>query len=180
MADTARVAAELLDVPWEKCEVVWGNTGKHVPWSSGQWGSQTIHAHTRANYVAALDAKRKLQEIAARDLGGTPEDFEVGDERVFLRADPASGLSFERAARRAIELGGPYDGHELSDELNEMTTQSAGALAGQGLMGVAKDTPAARGSDLFLCGRLCPRSRSMSRPVRSRSSTTLPPPTAGW
>jgi xanthine dehydrogenase molybdenum-binding subunit len=33
-SDTARVAAEVLGVPWEQCEVVWGNTGKHLPWTT--------------------------------------------------------------------------------------------------------------------------------------------------
>ena len=68
--DLARVAAEVLDVPWEKVEVVWGDTGKHLPWTCPSVGSQTTHAMTRANYAGAMDARRKLQEIAARDLGG--------------------------------------------------------------------------------------------------------------
>ena len=42
-------------------------------------------------------------------------------------------------AQRAIDLGGKYDGHELPEDINGMTTASATALAGQGLMGVAKD-----------------------------------------
>ena len=33
---------------------------------------------SRTNYAAAMDARRKLQEIAAKDLGGAPEDYEVG------------------------------------------------------------------------------------------------------
>ena len=43
--------------------------------------------------------------------------------------------------RRAgpIELGGEYDGHELPKEIHAVTRDSAGALAGSGLMGVAKD-----------------------------------------
>ena len=49
------------------------------------------------------------------------------------------GLSFARVAQRAIDLGGTYDGHELPEDINGMTTASATALAGQGLMGVAKD-----------------------------------------
>ena len=73
--DTARVAAEVLGTPWENYEIVWGNTERHSPWSSPQAGSQTTHAHTRANYAAALDAKRKLQEIAANELGGRPESY---------------------------------------------------------------------------------------------------------
>jgi len=87
-----------------------------------------------------MDAKRKLQEIAARDLGGSPDDYQIGGERVYRRGAPSRGLSYAQAARRAIELGGKYDGHQVADELNPMTKRSAAALAGQGLMGVAKDT----------------------------------------
>jgi CO/xanthine dehydrogenase Mo-binding subunit len=48
-------------------------------------------------------------------------------------------MSFGQAAQRAIALGGKYDGHELPADLNEMTARSATALAGTGLIGVAKD-----------------------------------------
>jgi CO/xanthine dehydrogenase Mo-binding subunit len=137
--DTARVAAEVLGMPWEKCEVIWGNTAKHLPWSSNQSGSQTTHAHTRANHAAAMDARKKLQEIAAKDRGGSPDDYDVGNERVFRKGSPGSGLSFAQAAKRAIELGGKYDGHELPMDINGVTKTSATALAGLGLMGVAKD-----------------------------------------
>jgi CO/xanthine dehydrogenase Mo-binding subunit len=85
-----------------------------------------------------MDAKKKLQEIAAKDLGGTPEDYEVGNERVFRKGGGA-GMTFAKAAQRAIELGAAYDGHELPQELYKFTKDSATALAGQGLMGVAKD-----------------------------------------
>jgi xanthine dehydrogenase molybdenum-binding subunit len=138
--DLARVAAEVLDMPWEKVEVVWGDTGKHLPWTCMSVGSQTTHAMTRANHAGAMDARRKLREIAARDLGGSADDYEIGGERVYFRGNGARGLSYEQAARRAIELGGQYDGHELPDDIHEMTQASATALAGLGLMGVAKDS----------------------------------------
>jgi CO/xanthine dehydrogenase Mo-binding subunit len=137
--DLARVAAEVLDVPWEKVEVVWGDTGKHLPWTCPSVGSQTTHAMTRANYAGAMDARRKLQEIAARDLGGAPAEYEIGGERVYRRGSPGRGMSYAQAARRAIELGGKYDGHELPEDINVMTRESASALTGLGLMGVAKD-----------------------------------------
>ncbi|HEX2460980.1 MAG TPA: molybdopterin cofactor-binding domain-containing protein, partial [Vicinamibacterales bacterium] len=92
--DLARVAAEVLDVPWEKVEVVWGDTGKHLPWTCPSVGSQTTHAMSRANYAGAMDARRKLQEIAARDLGGAPGDYEIGGERVYRRGSPGQGLSY--------------------------------------------------------------------------------------
>ena len=144
--DTARVAAEVLDMPWEKCEVIWGNTAKHLPWSSRQGGSQTAHANSRANYAAAMDAKRKLQEIAAHDLGGSPDEYDIGNERVFRKGSPARGLSYAQAAKRAIELAGKYDGHELPKDINVMTKESATAIVGAGLMGVARDNYGRKGN----------------------------------
>jgi CO/xanthine dehydrogenase Mo-binding subunit len=137
--DLARVAADVLAMPWEKVEVIWGNTGKHLPWTCLSVGSQTTHAMTRANYAGAMDAKRKLQEIAAMDLGGSPGDYDVGNERVYRRGSPGRALTYAQAARRAIELGGRFDGHAVPDDVNPMTKTSAAALAGLGLMGVAKD-----------------------------------------
>ena len=48
-------------------------------------------------------------------------------------------MSYGDAAKRAIELGGKFDGHELPADINPMTKGSATALAGTGLIGVAKD-----------------------------------------
>jgi CO/xanthine dehydrogenase Mo-binding subunit len=49
-------------------------------------------------------------------------------------------MSLAQAGQRAIALGGRFDGHELPEDINPMTRASATALAGLGLMGVAKDT----------------------------------------
>ena len=138
--DTSMAAAEVLGVPWEEVEVVWGNTDLALPWSSLQAGSQTTHAHTRANYAAGLQAKRLLQEIAAMDLGGAPENYDVGGGRVFRMGSPQVGMGFGEAASRAIELGGRYDGHELAESLDEMTVRAVETqLAGQGLVAAATD-----------------------------------------
>ena len=48
-------------------------------------------------------------------------------------------MSFADAAKKAIQLGGKYDGHEVPDNVNKFTKTSAAALAGQGLMAVARD-----------------------------------------
>ncbi|HXI28429.1 MAG TPA: xanthine dehydrogenase family protein molybdopterin-binding subunit [Vicinamibacterales bacterium] len=137
--DTARVAAEVLDAPWETVEVVWGDTSKNLPYTCTSDGSQTIHAMSRSNHAGAMDAKQKLLEIAARDLGGRPDDYRVGGGRVYQRANPARHLTFAQAAQRAIALGGKYDGHELPSNIHATTRAAAAALAGVGLMGVAKD-----------------------------------------
>ena len=137
-SDASRVAAEIMGVPWEKVEMTWGDTSKNLPWSCSSGGSQTTHAMTRAAHASAMDAKKKLQEIASKDHGGKPEDYEVAHERVFRKGGGA-GMSLAQAAQRAITLGGVYDGHELPPDINKMTKASATALAGQGLMGVGRD-----------------------------------------
>ncbi len=138
--DLARIAADILLMPWEKVHVVWGDTSKGLPYSCLSVGSQTTHAMTRANHAGAMDARRKLQEIAAQDLGGAPEDYELGNERVSRRGALGRGLSYADAAKRAIELGGKYDGHEVPAEVHATTKKAAQGLVGLGLMGVGKDT----------------------------------------
>ncbi len=138
--DLARVAADVLTMPWDKVVVNWGSTAKNIPWSAMSVGSQTTHAMTRANLAGAVDARLKLQEIAAKDLGGSPQDYTLANERVYRRGNPSRGLTFAQAAARAIELGGKFDGHELPADIHAVTRKSATALAGLGLMGVAKDT----------------------------------------
>jgi len=85
-----------------------------------------------------MDARKKLQEIAAKTLGGRPEEYEVANERVFRKRGGAS-MTLAQAARRAIELGGAYDGHQAPADLNNFTKASVAALAGQGLVAAAKD-----------------------------------------
>jgi len=136
--DVHRVGAEMLGVPWEKCEVVWGNTTQNLPFTCVSGGSQTTHAMTRAAHAVAMDARKKLQEIAAKKLGGRPEDYEVGNERVFRKGGGA-GITLAQAASYAIQLGGIYDGHEAPDDVHKLTKASVAALAGQGLVAAAKD-----------------------------------------
>ncbi|MGA7944672.1 MAG: xanthine dehydrogenase family protein molybdopterin-binding subunit [Candidatus Sulfotelmatobacter sp.] len=137
--DVHRAGAEVLGVPWEKCDVVWGNTTKSLPFTCVSGGSQTTHAMTRAAYATAIDAKKKLQEIAAKKLGGKPEQYEVANERVFRKGGGA-GMTLAQAAKYAIQLGGVYDGHEAPADVHKLTKASVAALAGQGLVAAANDT----------------------------------------
>ena len=137
---TSRVAAEVLKCDWESCKVIRGDSRKHLPWNLAQFGSNTSYTMTRTNYVAAMDAIDKLKEIAANDLGGMPDDYDIGGEKVFAKQDPAKHLTYAQAAQRAIEMGGKYSGQEIPEDLNPMTKDSVAGLAGTGLVGVAKDT----------------------------------------
>ena len=137
VSDVHRVAAQMLGMPWEKCDVSWGDTSKNLPWTCVSGGSQTTHAMTRASHAAASDAVKKLQQIAAKTLGGDPASYKVANERV--ASSGGRSMTLAQAAQKAIEMGGIFDGHELPKDINKVTRTSATALAGQGLMGVARD-----------------------------------------
>ena len=66
---------------------------------------------TRAAHAAGMDAKRKLQEIAAKTLGGTPDVVRSG-ERTRVRRRPqhdarAGGAEGDRARRQVRRPRGP-------------------------------------------------------------------------
>jgi CO/xanthine dehydrogenase Mo-binding subunit len=143
---TSRIAAEVLGYDWANCIVERGDTRRHLPWNIGQFGSNTSFTMARTNYVAAMDALGKLKEIAALDLGGTADDYDIAEEAVFRKSDPSQRISYARAAERAIELGGKYDGHESAEDMNPMTRASVAALAGSGLVGAARDNLPITGS----------------------------------
>src|SRR5690606_3301129 len=135
---TSRVAAEVLGVAWENCVIERGDSRKGLPWNLGQFGSNTSHTMSRTNYAAAMYARQLLTEIAAMDLGGSPGDYDLKDETVVAKAGGKS-LTFADAAKRAIELGGKYDGHEVPDDLFFITKAAVAGLAGTGLVAGAKD-----------------------------------------
>jgi xanthine dehydrogenase molybdenum-binding subunit len=136
--DVHRAGAEVLGVPWEMCDIVWGDSSKHLPFTCVSGGSATTHAMTRASHAVALECKQRLQEIAAKSLGGQPEHYDVADGRVFRKGGGA-GMTFAQASQHAIKLGGIYDGHEVTPDVNKLTKRSVAALAGQGLVASAKD-----------------------------------------
>lgn len=138
-ASTARVAAEVLGMEWENCIIERGDSSKHLPWNIGQFGSNTSFTMSRTNYAAAMDAKRKLQELAAMDLGGSADDYTLANERVININDSALSMSFAQAAARAIELGGHFSGLETPGDIFFLTQAATAGIAGSGLIGVAKD-----------------------------------------
>jgi xanthine dehydrogenase molybdenum-binding subunit len=145
--DVFRAAAEKLGVPWEICDITWGDTSKHLPYSCFAAGSRTISAMCRASWAVAEECTLRLKEVAAKTHGGDAVDYEVANQRVF-RKGGGVGLSFAEAAKRAIELGGIYDGHEANADVNPQTRLAVAGLTGQGLVVSAKDKYPCDG-DLF-------------------------------
>lgn len=138
-ASTSRAAAEVLKCDWENCEIHYGSTEANLPWNSYQAGSVSTFTHTRTNYVAAMDALRKMKLIAVDTMGGEADDYDIDGQRVFRIDNPAQGMSYGAIAARAIQLGGEYSGQTFPEDINEITQRSVQNLAGTGLVGVAKD-----------------------------------------
>jgi CO/xanthine dehydrogenase Mo-binding subunit len=93
-----------------------------------------------------MDAKQKLLEIAAAEFGGAADDYDIGDETVFAKSDRSRSLGYAKAAQRAIDIGGRYDGHEPPEDINPLTRDAAAGVAGTGLVGIAKDNYAISGT----------------------------------
>ena len=138
-ASTTRAAAEILKCDWADCIVHQGSSTRYLPIASTQTGSNTCWTMVRTNYVAAMDAVTKLKEIAAMSFGGSAEDYDIGEHRVFSRTDSAQSMTYAEAAQRAIELGGRFSGQEVPEELHQVTQLAVAGVAGTGLVGVAKD-----------------------------------------
>jgi CO/xanthine dehydrogenase Mo-binding subunit len=76
------------------------------------------------------------QEVASKTLGGNPASYTVSNGRV---SGGGGSMTFAQLAKKAIELGGKYDGHEPPEDVNEYTKNSMKNLAGQGLVVAARD-----------------------------------------
>jgi hypothetical protein len=99
-----------------------------------------------------MDAVGKLRR-SPRNVRRPPDNYDIDGKRVFRKGSPGTGMTYGQAAQRAIELGGRYDGHELPKDINPMTQGSATAIAGTGLVGVAKDNlPVAGQPSAFAVG----------------------------
>ena len=136
---TARVAADLLNVAWENVIIERGDSRLGLPWNRPQAGSLTASTESRTKYVAAMDLKDKLLDIAAQMLGGATGDYELGHEKVVSKADASKSISYAQAAQKAIELGGKYSAKEVPADINPVTKDGVAMIAGTGLVGVAKD-----------------------------------------
>src|SRR3954464_2590951 len=136
---TARVAADLLNCGWENVVIERGDTRKGLPFNSPQAGSLTASTQSRTMYAAAEDMKAKLTDIAAKTHGGQPADYVLGKEKVTHKSDASKSLTSKEAPTKPIPLGGKYSGKELPEDLNAITKQSVGMIAGTGLIAAAKD-----------------------------------------
>jgi len=138
----SRVAPEFLNYAWDNVVIERGDTRRGLPFNSNQAGSLTASTQSRTNYVAAMDMKGKLLDIAAQMLGGKADEYDLAEtgEKVVKKGDASKSITYAQAAQKAIELGGKYSGKTFPDDLNPVTKDAMQYVSGTGLVAVAKDT----------------------------------------
>jgi len=139
-AAVGRMVAETMDVPWEQVEVSWGRSDESS-FTLGQFSSNTTFTEGLANVKAAETAVQYLTELAAEELGGSAEEYELSDGEV-VNSDNGDSLALGEAAQLAVDAGGKYDGSEVPQEYQESlvptTIAAAGGLTGNALVAFGK------------------------------------------
>ena len=155
--DVHRAAAEALNVPWDACDIVWGDTSKHLPYTCDSGGSQTVHAMTRAGHAVGLECVQRLKEVAAKKLGGQPEEYEVANLRVTRKGGGGTELCGSRATRHQAGRNLRWPRCESRCEQSDKTV--CGSTRGAGTSGISERQVSARWRFVFLSCVLC-RGRS--------------------
>ena len=154
-AATSRVAAEVLGYKWDNVVIVRGRSDNHLPWMIGQFGSNTTSPPHAATTLRRSMPRTSSSRSPSTSWAAPPTDYDLKDERVVHKSDASKSISFAEAAKKAIELGGKYSGKEVPNDINPLTKASATALAGSGLIGVAKDKLPKRGLTPALVAGFC-------------------------
>jgi CO/xanthine dehydrogenase Mo-binding subunit len=88
----AQIAADVFKMSPERVRVFWGDTD-HVPFSTGSISQSSTYNVGKGVYLAALDAKNQVFQLASKRLGAFPKDLDMKEGIVFLRSDPSKALS---------------------------------------------------------------------------------------
>ncbi|HAE46873.1 MAG TPA: carbon monoxide dehydrogenase [Tistrella mobilis] len=103
----AQVAAELLGMPFEKVQVVMGDTAR-VKTGGGTGGSRSLQMAGSAIRLASEAVVERARSIAAEKLEAAAEDLVFEDGR-FTVAGTDLGMDMEAVAQIALDAGAPLD-----------------------------------------------------------------------
>lgn len=119
----AQIAAEVLKIPYEKANVVRGDTDS-APFATASGGSVVTFSMGNAVKRAAEDAKRRVLEQAAEHLEVAVEDLELADEKIQVRGHADTSVTLAQIAQMAYRSrGGPIVGRgSFASEPSATTT----------------------------------------------------------
>ena len=99
-----QIAADVFKMSPEHVRVFRGDTD-HVPFSTGSISQSSTYNLGKSVFLAALDAKKQVLELASKRLGIPPEDLDTKDSIVFVLSDPAKTVSFTDLFKRTAAGG---------------------------------------------------------------------------
>jgi 4-hydroxybenzoyl-CoA reductase alpha subunit len=97
---TCAIAAEVLGIKLEDIDLKRVDTS-FTPADPGSYGSRVTVLAGQAAINAAMDAKHQLLEVAAKQFGVKPEEVEIKNKQVFVKANPEKNMPWERLVRTA-------------------------------------------------------------------------------
>ena len=92
----SQIVAEVLGIPYENVRIVCHDTDS-TPYAPHFHGSSGTWQQGWGTYEAALDAKRQLLELAAPKLGVKPEELDIRDAKIYVKASPGKCITFAKA-----------------------------------------------------------------------------------
>jgi aerobic carbon-monoxide dehydrogenase large subunit len=119
----AQIAADELGLPMKDVRVVFGDT-ESCPYGNGTFGSRSAVMCGGATQLAAQTLRRKLIQVAAHLLEVTPQELQLEDGKVSIRARRESSLSVARLAH-IIHLRPDYLPPGTEPTLDAQATYSA-------------------------------------------------------
>ena len=94
------IAAEELGVPLEKIDLKRVDTA-YTPCDAGSYGSRVTVLAGQATQIAARDVKQQLIGAVAEEWKVSPDELDIREGFLFLKANPQRRLDFERVAKVA-------------------------------------------------------------------------------
>ena len=101
----AIIASEALGIPLKQIDLTNGDTDV-TPYSVGESSSRTTGYTGTAVIAAAEDVRRQIFTVTAPQLKVKPEELDLRDGEVFVKADPGQKMALSKAVSRAGELIG--------------------------------------------------------------------------
>jgi len=92
----SQIVADELGVRLEDIRITSGDT-ELTPVHAGSYSSRGTLWGGKAVREAALDAKKQLLEVVAKELEANVEDLEARDRRIYVKGSPERGMSFKDA-----------------------------------------------------------------------------------
>ncbi|MEM2066027.1 MAG: xanthine dehydrogenase family protein molybdopterin-binding subunit [Candidatus Caldarchaeum sp.] len=101
----AQIVAEVLGAKPESVDIVVGDTSQ-MPWGIGTFASRSATIAGNAVYLAALEVRRKAEEVAAQKLEANPKDLEFRDGKVFVKGIPEKSITLGELSVAAHPIRG--------------------------------------------------------------------------